>query len=63
MDFPVPFYPRCLQRAHELAQIKDFDLEILQEEIVGAISSLLDETEVCALEELRIKDAYSKRGQ
>lgn len=39
--FPVPFYPRCLQKAHEYAQIVDFDLEIIQDQIYDAVKELL----------------------
>ena len=59
--FPVPFYPRCLQRAHEFAQIVDFDLDILQDEVIAAIRGLLDAKEVCALEALRLQGDVSAR--
>lgn len=59
--FPVPLYPRCLQRAHEFAQIVDFDLDILQDEVVGAVRGLLADREVPALEALRLQGDVSAR--
>jgi hypothetical protein len=41
--FPVPFYPQCLQKAHENAALVDFDFDILQDEIFGGIRSVLNE--------------------
>lgn len=60
--FPVPLYPRCLQRAHEFAQIVDFDLDILEDEVIGAVRGLLNDNEVPALEALRLRgDVASRR--
>lgn len=59
--FPVPFYPRCLQRAHEFAQIVDFDLDILQDEVMDAVRGLLSDKEVPALEALRLQGDMSAR--
>ncbi|MBD2387847.1 hypothetical protein [Cylindrospermum sp. FACHB-282] len=35
--FPVPFYPRCLQKAHEQAALVGFDMEVMEDMIVGAV--------------------------
>ena len=40
--FPVPYYPRCLQRASEYAQVIDFDLEILQDTVVRQVRGLVE---------------------
>lgn len=47
--FPVPHYPRCLQKAHENAALVDFDFDVLQDHIyegirrsLGGDSQLLD---------------------
>jgi hypothetical protein len=54
--FPVPFYPQCLQKAHENAALVDFDFDILQEEIFSGIRSVLDERGH-ELDVFRLRDA------
>lgn len=54
--FPVPFYPRCLQRAHENAALVDFDMDILQQGIVTAIRQSLGK-DAPVLDELALIDA------
>jgi hypothetical protein len=39
--FPVPHYPRCLQKAHENAALVDFDFEVLQDFITAGIRESL----------------------
>jgi hypothetical protein len=41
--FPVPFYPLCLQKAHENAALVDFDFDILQDQIFDGIRLMLGE--------------------
>jgi hypothetical protein len=41
--FPVPFYPSCLQRAHEYAQAVDFDVDVLQDTVIDSVRTLIEE--------------------
>ncbi len=59
--FPVPYYPRCLQRAHEHAQIVDFDLEILQSEVFGAVRELLPDEKRSVVDAMRLGTDLSAR--
>ena len=39
--FPVPYYPQCLQKAHEHATLVDFDFDIFQDHIFAGIRHIL----------------------
>lgn len=54
--FPVPFYPQCLQRAHENAALVGFDMDILQQETVNAIRTTLG-ARAEILDELRLESS------
>lgn len=55
--FPVPFYPRCLQKAHEHAEIVDFDLTILQDEVFAAVRGLVPDGNVLDEFQLNVDSA------
>jgi hypothetical protein len=59
--FPVPFYPRCLQRAHEFAQVVDLDLAILQDEVFRAVKDLLPSGKGDVVEALRLTPDVANR--
>jgi len=54
--FPVPHYPRCLQKAHENAALVDFDFDILQDFIYEGVRANLDQ-EAPALDAFHLQDA------
>jgi hypothetical protein len=59
--FPVPLYPRCLQRAHEFAQIAGFDYDILQSEVVNAVRELVPSHQLDLFDGVRFKTDLSAR--
>ncbi len=54
--FPVPFYPLCLQRAHENAALVDFDLDVLQDDVFDGIRDALGD-EAGVLDMFRLQEA------
>lgn len=60
--FPVPHYPRCLQKAHENAALVDFDFDILQDFIYeGVRSSLGDSAGILDAFQLQDADPAQRR--
>ncbi len=59
--FPVPCYPRCLQKAHEFAQVVDFDLDILQDTVINAVRRILPQHKRGVLEEIRLSPDVAAR--
>ena len=60
--FPVPHYPRCLQKAHENAALVDFDFDILQDSVYDGIrASLNGNAEVLDAFQLQDADPAQRR--
>lgn len=53
--FPIPFYPRCLQKAHENAAMVDFDFDILQDHIHQGIRGMVEPEKSGVVDVLRIQ--------
>lgn len=58
--FPVPFYPLCLQKAHENAALVDFDYDILQDHIFNGLRDVLG-NEGSVIDITRMQDADPAR--
>jgi hypothetical protein len=54
--FPVPLYPRSLQKAHEHAALVDFDMDVLQDLIFESLRGALGH-ESMTLDAFRLEDA------
>ncbi len=54
--FPLPLYPRSLQKAHEKAALVDFDMDMLQDTIFSGLRAALG-TETPLLDEFRLPDS------
>jgi hypothetical protein len=60
--FPVPFYPRCLQKAHERAALVDFDMDMLQDAIFHGLRRALGK-ESATLDAFTLEDADPGQGR
>lgn len=63
--FPVPFYPLCLQRAHEHAALTGFDMGLMQDYILDGVRVILDDLAL-DLDMFRLQDgdpAQQRYGQ
>lgn len=58
--FPVPLYPRCLQKAHENAALIDFDFDVLQDQIFRGLRDALGAS-AQVLDAFRLQDADPAR--
>lgn len=54
--FPVPHYPRCLQKAHENAALVDFDFDVLQDFIYEGVRRSLG-VDAATLDTFQLQDA------
>jgi hypothetical protein len=60
--FPRPFYPLCLQQAHEQAKLTGLDAELLQDLVLEAIREQIPPQERLALEAFRVLATSGKEG-
>ncbi|WP_067623372.1 hypothetical protein [Alicyclobacillus acidiphilus] len=59
--FPVPLYPKCLQKAHEYAQIAGFDYALLQDVISRGIRDLVPPQRHDAFDSMQFKTDVAAR--
>jgi len=57
--FPVPLYPRCLQKAHEYAELAGFDIDIMQDALLAAVRTELPERKRHTLDHSQFQQDYS----
>ena len=58
----MPFYPLCLQAAHENAALVDFDFDVIQDLVFDGIrTQLRDEAPVMEEFQLQVADPAGRR--
>ena len=60
--FPIPHYPRCLQKAHENAALVDFDFDVLQDFIYDGVRGSLG-VDAGTLDAFQLQDADPAQGR
>jgi hypothetical protein len=60
--FPLPFYPRCLQCAHEHAEAVDFDVDVMQDTIADATRDLVEDEKREVFDGLALVPNASRRA-
>lgn len=60
--FPMPFYPLCLQKAHEQATLSGLEGDLLQELVLNAIRDATGSEEASALEAFRMLSGSRRRS-
>ncbi|MCS7209985.1 MAG: hypothetical protein NZ874_10495 [Fimbriimonadales bacterium] len=60
--FPTPFYPLCLQKAHEQATLSGLESELLQDLVLNAIRDTTGSEEASALEAYRMLSGARRRS-
>ncbi len=61
VGFPQPYYPLCLQKAHEQANLSGLEGDMLQQCVLRAICAVMDREEVAALEAFRMLGARRRK--
>jgi hypothetical protein len=58
--FPVPLYPRCLQKAHEQAALVGFDMEVMEDIITEAVRRSFNSQEQGIVDRVRFQSDVSR---
>jgi hypothetical protein len=58
--FPVPLYPRCLQKAHEQAALAGFDMSLLRDIIFESVTKSLEPHERTTVDRVRMQGDVSE---
>jgi hypothetical protein len=61
VGFPLAYYPLCLQKAHEQANLSGLEGDMLQQCVLDAIRAVMNSDEASALEAFRMQNRRGRR--